>query len=164
MMPHFNAHGLDPSWVKPDELKVQEFFDTLHKVYVAAEARLVQDTSQEELDYVAARLREARIARTLQTFPWRTTALAGKWTAPRRKWRRRTLPGGRRPLGKLVELALGPPLLTALSRGPRWRTKGRRSRPPPLRALGGGEFCGGLPPASRFALAGPRSCGWLREW
>ena len=62
MMPLFNAHGLDPSWVEPDALKVQEFFDTLHEVYVAAEPRLVQDTSQEERDYIDARVREARLA------------------------------------------------------------------------------------------------------
>ena len=36
MMPLFNAHGLDPNWVEPDGLKVQEFFDTLHEVYVTA--------------------------------------------------------------------------------------------------------------------------------
>ena len=62
MMPLFNAHGLDPNWVEPDELKVQEFFDTLHEAYVTDEPRLVQDTSQVELDYIARRLREARLA------------------------------------------------------------------------------------------------------
>ena len=62
MMPLFNAPGLDPSWVEPDELKVQEFFDTLHEAYIADEPWLVQDTSQEELDYITARLREARLA------------------------------------------------------------------------------------------------------
>ena len=45
MMPLFNTHGLDPTWVELDELKVQEFFDTLHEAYIAAEPRLVQDTS-----------------------------------------------------------------------------------------------------------------------
>ena len=45
MMPDFNAHGLDPSWVKPDELQVQEFFNTLHEGFVTAETRLIQNTS-----------------------------------------------------------------------------------------------------------------------
>ena len=62
MMPLFNAHGLEPSWVEPDELRVQEFFDTLHEAYIAAEPRLIQDTSQEGLDYIRARLRGARLA------------------------------------------------------------------------------------------------------
>ena len=61
MMPLFNMHGLDPSWVAPDELKVQEFFDTLHEGYVTAEPRLIQDTSQAELDYIAARVAEGKL-------------------------------------------------------------------------------------------------------
>ena len=54
MMPDFNAHGLDPSWVEPEEIQVQEFFNTLHEGYITAEPRLVQDTTQAELDYIAA--------------------------------------------------------------------------------------------------------------
>ena len=41
MMPLFNAHGLDPNWVKPDELVVQEFFDTLHEIYITDEPWLI---------------------------------------------------------------------------------------------------------------------------
>ena len=41
---------------------VQEFFDTLHEVYITAEPRLIQDTSRAELDYIAARVEEARLA------------------------------------------------------------------------------------------------------
>ena len=48
MMPDFNAHGLDPSWVEPEEIQVQEFLDTLHEGYVTTEPRLVQDTTQAE--------------------------------------------------------------------------------------------------------------------
>ena len=29
MMPAFNAHGLDQTWVEPDAERVQEFFDNL---------------------------------------------------------------------------------------------------------------------------------------
>nr|XP_020161817.2 neurofilament medium polypeptide-like [Aegilops tauschii subsp. strangulata] len=60
-MPDFNAHGLDPNWIEPEDIQVQEFFDTLHEGYVIAELRLVQDTSQVELDYIAARAAEAKL-------------------------------------------------------------------------------------------------------
>ena len=62
MMPDFNAHGLDPSWVEPEEIQVQEFFDTLHEGYVTDEPLLIQDTTQAELDYIAARAMEAKLA------------------------------------------------------------------------------------------------------
>ena len=40
---------------------MQQFFDTLHEVYINADAEwlLVQDTTQAELDYIATRAREA---------------------------------------------------------------------------------------------------------
>ena len=63
MMPEFNAHGLVPNWDEPPEDQVQEFFDTLEEKYVTAESRLVQDTTQAELDYIAARAVEAELAR-----------------------------------------------------------------------------------------------------
>ena len=63
MMPDFNAHGLDPSWVEPEEIQVQESFSTLHEGYVTDEPRLVQDTTQAELDYIAARAVEAELAK-----------------------------------------------------------------------------------------------------
>ena len=62
MMRDFNAHGLDPNWVEPEDIQVQEFFDTLHEGYVTAEPWLVQGTSQVELDYIAARAAEAKLA------------------------------------------------------------------------------------------------------
>ena len=42
---------------------MQEFFDTLEEKYVSAELRLVQDTTQAELDYIAARAAEAELAK-----------------------------------------------------------------------------------------------------
>ena len=62
MMLEFNAHGLVSTWAKPPEDQVQEFFDTLEEKYVSAEPRLVQDTTQAELDYIAARAAEAELA------------------------------------------------------------------------------------------------------
>nr|XP_020189454.1 uncharacterized protein CG45076-like [Aegilops tauschii subsp. strangulata] len=43
--------------------KVQEFFDNLSEKYVHAEPLLIQDTSQVELDYIAARAAEAELAK-----------------------------------------------------------------------------------------------------
>ena len=64
MMPDCNAHGTDPSWKEPEDAEVQQFFDTLHEGYINADAErlLVQDTTQVELDYIAARAREAQLA------------------------------------------------------------------------------------------------------
>ena len=42
---------------------MQEFFDTLEEKYIRKEPRLVQDTTQAELDYIAARAAEAELAR-----------------------------------------------------------------------------------------------------
>ena len=42
---------------------MQEFFDTLEEKYIRAEPRLVQDTTQAELDYIAARAEEAELAK-----------------------------------------------------------------------------------------------------
>lgn len=42
---------------------MQEFFDTLHEGYFTAKPRLIQDTSEAELDYIAARVAEAELAR-----------------------------------------------------------------------------------------------------
>nr|XP_040245953.1 uncharacterized protein CG45076-like [Aegilops tauschii subsp. strangulata] len=42
--------------------KVQQFFDTQHEGYVTDEPRLIQDTTQSELDYIAARAMEAQLA------------------------------------------------------------------------------------------------------
>ena len=42
---------------------MQEFFDTLEEKYVREEPRLVQDTTQAELDYIAARAAEAELAK-----------------------------------------------------------------------------------------------------
>nr|XP_040249616.1 axoneme-associated protein mst101(2)-like [Aegilops tauschii subsp. strangulata] len=52
------------SWVEPEDIQVQQFFDTLHEGYVNADAerQLVQDTSQAELDYIAPRAMEAQLA------------------------------------------------------------------------------------------------------
>ena len=58
-----HALGLDPSWIEPQEIKVQEFFDTLHEGYVTDEPRLIQDTTPAELDYIAARAVEAELAK-----------------------------------------------------------------------------------------------------
>ena len=38
-----------------EEDRVREFFDTLVEGYVREEPRLIQDTTQAELDYIAAR-------------------------------------------------------------------------------------------------------------
>ena len=64
MMPDCNAHGPDPSWKELEDVEVQQFFDTLHEGYINADAErlLVQDTTQVELDYIAARAREAQLA------------------------------------------------------------------------------------------------------
>ena len=65
MMPDCNTHGPDPSWKEPEDVEVQQFFDTLHEGYVNADAErlLVQDTSQAELNYIVTRAREAQLAR-----------------------------------------------------------------------------------------------------
>nr|XP_040258802.1 tol-Pal system protein TolA-like [Aegilops tauschii subsp. strangulata] len=46
---------------KGAHVQVQEFFDTLHEGCVTAKLGLVQDTSQVELDYIAARAAEAKL-------------------------------------------------------------------------------------------------------
>ena len=94
MMPLFNAHGLDPNWVEPDELKVQEFFDTLHEVYVTAEPRLIQDTSPAELDYIAARVEEARLAEEEAKLVREAGSTGAWWTRPWRRRRRGSSPDG----------------------------------------------------------------------
>ena len=63
MMPEFNAHGLVPNWAESPVDQVQEFFHTLEEKYVHDEPRLIQDTTQTELDYIAARAVEAELAR-----------------------------------------------------------------------------------------------------
>nr|XP_020184561.1 nucleolar and coiled-body phosphoprotein 1-like [Aegilops tauschii subsp. strangulata] len=63
MMPDFNAHGLDPSWAEPEAERVQEFFDNLLEKYVREEPLLIEDTTKEELDYIAARAAEAALSR-----------------------------------------------------------------------------------------------------
>nr|XP_040244081.1 uncharacterized protein LOC109741338 [Aegilops tauschii subsp. strangulata] len=62
-MPEFNAHGHVRTWAKPPEDQVQEFFDTLEEKYVRTEPRLVQDTTQAELDYSAAMAVEAELGK-----------------------------------------------------------------------------------------------------
>ena len=42
---------------------MQEFFDTLVERYVRNEPLLVQNTTQAELDYIAARAAEAELAK-----------------------------------------------------------------------------------------------------
>ena len=42
---------------------MQEFFDTLEEKYIRNEPLLVQDTTQAELDYIAARAAEAELSR-----------------------------------------------------------------------------------------------------
>ena len=42
---------------------MQEFFDNLEEKSVRDEPRLIQDTTQAELDYIAARAAEAELAR-----------------------------------------------------------------------------------------------------
>ena len=42
---------------------MQEFFDNLSEKYVHAEPLLIQDTTQVELDYIAARAVEAELAK-----------------------------------------------------------------------------------------------------
>ena len=48
----------------PEDVEVQQFFDTRHEGYINADAErlLVQDTTQAELDYIAARAMEAKLA------------------------------------------------------------------------------------------------------
>src|SRR3954468_13514125 len=64
MMPDCNAHGPVSSWREPAAVDVRQFFDTLAKVYVNADAerRLVMDTTQAEVDYIATRAKEAQLA------------------------------------------------------------------------------------------------------
>ena len=64
MMSDCNAHGPVPSWRKPKDPDVQQFFDTLIEVYVNADAErwLIMDSTQAELDYIATRAREAQLA------------------------------------------------------------------------------------------------------
>src|SRR3954470_6021188 len=64
MMPDCNAHGPVPSWREPAAADVRQFFDTLAEVYVNADAerRLVMDTTQAEVDYIATRAKEAQLA------------------------------------------------------------------------------------------------------
>ena len=45
MMPTFNAHGLDSTWVEPEGEIVQKFFDNLSKTYVRAEPQLIRPTT-----------------------------------------------------------------------------------------------------------------------
>ena len=63
MMLEFNAHDLVPNWAESPEDQVQEFFDTLEEKYIREEPRLIQDTTQAELDYIAARAAEAELAK-----------------------------------------------------------------------------------------------------
>ena len=63
MMPEFNVHGLVPNWAEPPEDQLQEFFDNLEEKYVRAELLLVQDTTQAELDYIAARAAEVELSK-----------------------------------------------------------------------------------------------------
>lgn len=63
MMPVFNAHGLDPAWVEPLACEVEEFFTNLVEELDHDEPRLIQDTTQEELDYIATRAVEAELAK-----------------------------------------------------------------------------------------------------
>ena len=63
MMTESNAHGLIPNWAEPPVDQVQGFFDTLLEGYVRDEPLLVQDTTQAELNYIAARAVEAELAR-----------------------------------------------------------------------------------------------------
>nr|XP_020186719.1 tropomyosin-1, isoforms 33/34-like [Aegilops tauschii subsp. strangulata] len=63
MMPPFNAHGLDPAWVEHPTREVEEFFTNLAEELDHEEPWLNQDTTQEELDYIAARAMEAELAR-----------------------------------------------------------------------------------------------------
>ena len=63
MMPPFNAHGLDPAWVEPPAREVEDFFANLVEELDHDEPLLIQDTTQEELDYIAARVAEAELAR-----------------------------------------------------------------------------------------------------
>ena len=63
MMPPFNTHGLDPAWVEPPAHEVEEFFTNLVEELDHEEPRLIQDTTQEELNYIVTRVMEAEHAR-----------------------------------------------------------------------------------------------------
>ena len=62
MMPVFNAHGLDPSWVAPPAREVQEFFDNLSEYFEHEERLLIMETTHAEINYIATRVAEAQLA------------------------------------------------------------------------------------------------------
>ena len=62
MMLVLNTHGLDQTWAEPDEARVQEFFDNLSERLIRDEPRLIRDTTDEEVAYIASRAEEAALA------------------------------------------------------------------------------------------------------
>jgi hypothetical protein len=62
VMPSCDAHGIEVLWQEPPEDAVQGWFDTLVERPVREEKDLFRDTTLEELDHIANRAVEARMA------------------------------------------------------------------------------------------------------
>src|SRR4051812_18477965 len=64
MMPLYDSHGIDPSWLEPTDDVVQAFFDGLVEVPIRSDEQkgLTRDTTDEEIKRIATRLEEAAAA------------------------------------------------------------------------------------------------------
>jgi hypothetical protein len=62
-MPHCNAHSVKATWDVPPEEDVRRFFDTTVERPVKEEKWLVRDTTEAELEFIARRVEEDRLAR-----------------------------------------------------------------------------------------------------
>lgn len=62
MMPAFDAHSLDGTWIEPSAEQAQYFFDNLMERAIHAEENLIRPTTKEEVAYIASRAEEAMLA------------------------------------------------------------------------------------------------------
>jgi hypothetical protein len=63
MMPHCNAHSVEATWDVPPEVSVRQFFDTTVEKPIREEKWLIRDTTEQELEFIARRVVEDRLAR-----------------------------------------------------------------------------------------------------
>jgi hypothetical protein len=63
MMPHCNAHSVEATWAVPPEVDVRQFFDNLVERPIKEEKWLIRDTTEQELEFIALRVEEDRLAR-----------------------------------------------------------------------------------------------------
>ena len=63
MMPSCNAHSVEATWDVPPEVDVRRFFDTTVERPIREEKWLIRDTTEQELEFIAQRVEEDRLAR-----------------------------------------------------------------------------------------------------